>query len=690
MPKRYSSHIIGLSQSSYFGSSNSVSFSRGLNIRDDIGLSFPNYSFDVFNRISSKIETSSAVTRNRILIFDENNNAYDTRIKENANRIGTVRAYKGIDVDTFDLIEDIDTNESVICVKESSTNRFFFGDIDQSGKNTSVRFDDAFILLPQTDSRIDYIGCTINSSFLYTTIGNDKLVRIRLDANGRPITSTIATQDIQNAPSGAEIIGISVHRNLIVILFDNNSLLFGSISTVQPGVVADFAPAANDLSFITESIKRISINDSLIAFSFDTSVSIVSYVGSGNVITVTSPVEDDNHILPTERKQTTGISISNDGGTVLTSRLTSILFSSYEQNSDAVLVLDFEFSSRVLSQQRFGGYMYYTTEYSLGRWDISKDFDTREDMYKSFQIGDPNHHPMFVLYDQLFIGDSNILLSIIETGGKTEVTHNVLPLSKDNTIVDIKRVQNQIVVASNKDVGNASVFIWDISTGSFLTSSTVPEDKINCFLPFGSSVIILAGDKGRLYSYDGYSVQFLQKIPKYPEGVTVRPSAQTQHDGLLLLAVGTFVYSIFRLGNDLIFNIENVLESAVHTLISLSSKTLVAVSNNEVSLRIEDNKRETCEFITRIISVNQKSFQPQSFVVDFRDMTDCDVSVKQVINSTEDKDNIVPLNGDWGRGRKQYVCSKIQSDSQFQFIVSISPNPISNNSFHLRGFDLTY
>lgn len=99
------------------------------------------------------------------------------------------------------------------------------------------------------------------------------------------------------------------------------------------------------------------------------------------------------------------------------------------------------------------------------------------------------------------------------------ITYNVsygvtaLPEQNQDTIVMMTDLKDNLVVAGQKDV-----YTWDYLSAATSSPSPVGE-KIFKIINLLSNIYILAGQKGNIYTSNGYSAQLFYKVPDFIAGV---------------------------------------------------------------------------------------------------------------------------------------------------------------------------
>ena len=171
-----------------------------------------------------------------------------------------------------------------------------------------------------------------------------------------------------------------------------------------------------------------------------------------------------------------------------------------------------------LGAEEYNGYIYWATQSRLHRIPIANIAtaqnwtDNAVPNWQTFSITDSEFHPMKVQNQTLFIGDGNYVASV---DSAASFTANALDLVAPIRIkcmapVDIDLIIGTIIAAS---VNFCWIIRWDTVQTNWQYSEPVWENGINAFLWDGSVLLAQAGNYGKLYYYDGTTLQDYKRIP---------------------------------------------------------------------------------------------------------------------------------------------------------------------------------
>lgn len=167
-------------------------------------------------------------------------------------------------------------------------------------------------------------------------------------------------------------------------------------------------------------------------------------------------------------------------------------------------------SAGILDAAEYNGYVYYAMQNRLGRWQIGTAWSTRDDSWATFTNGSTLFHPMRVLNGILYGGDGNLVWQV-----ETTFTANALDILDPLIISAIGNLDTDLLigtyVASN--VMQTQFLRWNTWSDSWSYSDPIPEVGINAFLEVDNEVVVSAGKKGRLYSYNGLQLVSPKKVP---------------------------------------------------------------------------------------------------------------------------------------------------------------------------------
>jgi len=673
MPK-YTQHIMGLSDSPYFGERHTVSFLEGFNINDEIGIATPNNKFSESIKYGrgndSELRGVVKEYANSSLFFFKNKEV----IRYNGKgfiTIGELFSHNGISLPGFNLIDDIDIDGDVFVALDAQSATLLFGNVNLDGVDSRVEIDTT----PRTLPAGNYDGIAINQSYLFT-IKDGKLLTQRLDTTGRPSGTTTET-DIPDGDSNTTIRGIAATPKEVFALYSNNKMRAGSIG--NNGAVT-WGGSQLTITVSEGTVERIGAHENAILFGTSSSLILGQFANpaQGSVGGISYSSAYENGIVNTTYR---GVGIS--GTTVMTTNLGSVFFGTITATSSSV-AYDFNVESDFIEARQYGDYIYYATRNAIGRWEKGKDWDTREDAWNFFFNGDSEFHPMYQIGSTFYIGDAGVVATIRDDG----FIRKRLDISGEWRIRVLSQIQTSLLIGTQNAYGiddESLIFIWDTVNDTWTSSASIPEKSVTAFIPIGSGNLVATGEEGRLYGFDGYSSQFIKKIPSFKEG-EILPSNIIRRHGLTLFAVNRRIYSVFQNGQSLIFNIEHEDISTgtnyIRALTTFGGEVGVAT---DTTFRLEGDGYTDASFTTRVISVNNaKSLKPAKFYLEFLEpLGETRIAVKQIVTGSS-----VPLNvlGGFGRNKKIYECSKIQEDIAFRFVVTIA----GVKKYKLVSFNLEY
>lgn len=157
--------------------------------------------------------------------------------------------------------------------------------------------------------------------------------------------------------------------------------------------------------------------------------------------------------------------------------------------------------------------------------DTSTNSDLSAAQMSVFTTSDDTYHPMKEVNLVLYIGDKQYVHQIdASTVGQDAVfSLGALDIPVGYRVSALGKMATNLLVGTiiAPTVSRCEIFNWNTYGQSFISSDTVYEPGINCFLETDNFVIVNAGLAGNLYSYDGANLVFYKKIPG-----TYSPTAQ--------------------------------------------------------------------------------------------------------------------------------------------------------------------
>jgi hypothetical protein len=199
-----------------------------------------------------------------------------------------------------------------------------------------------------------------------------------------------------------------------------------------------------------------------------------------------------------------------------------------------------------LGAYEYQGYIYWATEEFLHRiasanegaanWtaNAAPNWDT-------FDIGDPDFHPMIEQNLVLYIGDGNQLAQV-DAG---VFSPNALDIKTPLRIKCLGKIGTDVLIGTYVDdkVNKSQIFRWNTYSISFTSSDEIEEVGINAFIPGDNVVYINAGLQGNIYVYNGEQLEPFKKIPgeySTTEYGRLFPNAAVNFNGKILLGFSKY------------------------------------------------------------------------------------------------------------------------------------------------------
>lgn len=209
----------------------------------------------------------------------------------------------------------------------------------------------------------------------------------------------------------------------------------------------------------------------------------------------------------------------------------------------------------ILGGAEYEGYIYYGMGNRLGRWQIGTAWATRNDNFATFTNSSPSWRPFLVLNGVLYIGDGN-LVAQVDAG---VFSANALDLPTNLVIKCLGQLGTDLLIGTvpNGNGVTTQIYRWNTWSVSFTNSDPIPEIGINAFLPMDNFVLVQAGIRGNIYSYDGVHLDPYKQIAGdyFTKGGYTEPNAVCNWNGLALFgfsyATGSTVpapFGVYSLG----------------------------------------------------------------------------------------------------------------------------------------------
>lgn len=261
-----------------------------------------------------------------------------------------------------------------------------------------------------------------------------------------------------------------------------------------------------------------------------------------------------------------------------------------------------------LNAIEYNGYVYYASSTKLGRWQLGTAWSTRNDSWATFTNGNASYHPMFIKNIVLYIGDGYLVAQVDDA----TFTANALDLEKKYIVRSLGEVSNDLLIGAytSTNVVTTKVFRWNTYSVSFINDDSVPEAGINCFMPTDNFVLVQAGQKGNLYTYNGEQLVQFKRIPGTWTGTNeafVGSEAAVNYQGLLLFGLSNSsgnpatlgVYSMGSYSSNYpkVLNLEYVISTGNTSNVQI---TAMAIAGSDVLVAWKDTTSGTVYGVDKI------------------------------------------------------------------------------------------
>ncbi|MDD5726293.1 MAG: hypothetical protein PHC53_02675 [Patescibacteria group bacterium] len=164
----------------------------------------------------------------------------------------------------------------------------------------------------------------------------------------------------------------------------------------------------------------------------------------------------------------------------------------------------------IMDAKEFDGYIYYSMQSRLGRWQVGTAWSTRDDNFATFPKADPTFHPIIISNLVLYVGDASQLHDV--DGGVFHADR--VHLDTKYRIKTLGEMNNDLVIGTfvADNVNIVVGFRWNTWSSQVSTHDSVPETAINSFLPTDNYVLAQCGYKGNFYTYDGSFFQQAKRL----------------------------------------------------------------------------------------------------------------------------------------------------------------------------------
>lgn len=205
-----------------------------------------------------------------------------------------------------------------------------------------------------------------------------------------------------------------------------------------------------------------------------------------------------------------------------------------------------------LGAMEHDGYIYWATQSRLHRIAIGAiataanwTANVVED-WGTFTNTDANFHPMTKQGVSLFIGDAHYVAKVSGDTGSHAFTANALDIRQPHRIKTMTAYGIDLLIGTfiHANVNRCDVVRWDTNSESWSIIDTVEENGINCFIKDGNYTYAQAGREGRIYYYNGSTLEPSSRLPgdwSPTKTAEIYPSAVATHLTIPVFGVSNIV-----------------------------------------------------------------------------------------------------------------------------------------------------
>ena len=565
--------------------------------------------------------------------------------------IGSVTGYTGYSFNTTVLaeIDDVSYWNNSMFALDHNSNKLYVLDPDIKGYNNSsikVRGEGVYVIPKEQDEETHDRGISTDGIYIATVSGE----RIKINnVNSLDDEEAWVMSDIPDE-SGNNGVGVGINADgTVCVLYTDGHVVFGEIAS-------DFTVSfATNRIKVVENAHRIELdnNDNLLVL--DTKNNVYTYPITGEGTSASISTSTDTAYTDTVRRR----GVSQYEGQLIFSAKNSIIIDGLTDN-------------KIINAFVYNKYFYYLTRNGMGRWDPTQDFSDREDGYVMLRKGS-DLHDAFEIANEMYIGDGNHIIRM-----KYLIIDDIDTLVLDALVIDEKYVVtalsetfSDLLIGTYENLYNpvCSLFRWNRDLAEDYTLTTqVAENKITGFIHNEAGhVLVLAGNDSNIYSWNGYSADFVSKssIGYNPPPIIV---PFVQFHNLPYYAADNGIYSYGHNNNAFqrVVNLEYAIEDADIEYIQTYNDTMFIVNQNKLYVLDEANKADA--FITTNVLVNLANVRITSVDTILADLQSKDVSVTQIM-----PDGTEVVLEEISQGRPELVrFSGIKETMLYQFRVNLN------------------
>jgi len=281
----------------------------------------------------------------------------------------------------------------------------------------------------------------------------------------------------------------------------------------------------------------------------------------------------------------------------------------------------------------FDGDIYYSMNQRLGKYTPGSAWSGRDDDFKTLKTG--NYKPLIVIENDLYVGNINAVGKVEPSEAATGDITEVLELSDSYEIESFGARNSNLVIGAIQPgttggtyAGFSKIYDWDLVSPHWTREFEIKEYGISVFFEIDGSLVLNAGRKGMIYSWNGNVAQPYRRIPgDWVDGneARIERNAVTSVDGRVFFGIcnesgtpirssGTYVAGgIFSIGGydpkyPNVFNYEYaprvgfVDADFIYAIEKINTKLLIpfnkTTGENIVTIDTS-NKKDGAYFITR-------------------------------------------------------------------------------------------
>ncbi len=363
-------------------------------------------------------------------------------------------------------------------------------------------------------------------------------------------------------------------------------------------------------------------------------------------------------------------------------------------------------AASILDAAEHNGYLYYSMQSRLGRWQIGTAWSTRNDSWATFMNTDALFHPIFLLNGVLYIGDKNYIAQVDESN---VFTGNALDIPSTYRIKSLWIDTNDLLIGTyiNDNVNMCRIIRWNTWSESWTNEDDVPEVGINGFIPMDNTILLSAGTKGFFYLYEGARLEQFMRLPgawDSTKKATVHKNAAALFQKRTLFGLsniagnpalqGVYSYGSYSRNYPRVLSLDYIISQNLTSSIEIGAIEAVGDdflvawkdgSNYGVDKIDWSNKYASAYFETRVIDMARSIQKTIDIKINYRSIpANCDITLQKSVNYAAYAN--VDLVNDSKRLCK-YAKVKILEANTVQFKIAAAVN--ANNAPEIESVEIS-